>query len=176
MIDNHRRFAIGEAPGGRMLYLPNYASTLRCIGQALQSHNIEVFELRTDANEFRVQGADPNPPYTGLIELHFSLDSITILDREGQARRHQSKSEFRFDSLPEILRAVGAYIDNKHAARLRRLNNSCLSDDAEIEIEYQTRGGDIRTETLSMNVIRETAVDMYKRRTRLSNPISILTR
>src|SRR4030095_16560092 len=113
----------------------------------------EVFELRTYANEFRVQGADPNPPHTGLIELHFSLDSITILDREGQARRRQSKSEFRFDSLPERVRAVGAYID-KRAARLRRLNNCCLSDDAEIEIEYQTRGGDIRTETLSMNVIR----------------------
>jgi len=51
-----------------------------------------------------------------------------------------------------------------------------LSDDAEIEIEYQTRGGDIRAEALSMNVVRETAVDMYKRRTRLSNPISMLTR
>ena len=174
MIDNHRCCAI--VPGSRMLYLQNYATTLRCIGQALQSHNIEVFELRIDANEFRMQGADPNPPYTGLIELQFSLDSITILEREGQARRRQSKSEFRFDSLPEILRAVGAYIDNKRAARLRRLNNCCLSDDAEVEIEYQTRGGEIRTETLSMNVVRETAVDMYKRRSRLSNPISILTR
>jgi hypothetical protein len=157
-----------------MLYRQNYAATLRCIGQALQSHNIEVFELRADANEFRVQGADSNPPYTGLIELHFSPDRITILDREGQARRRQSKSEFRFDSLPEILRAVGTYIDNKRTARLRRLNNCCLSDDAAIEVEYQIRGGDIRSETLSMNVIRETAVDMYKRRTRLSNPISMV--
>jgi hypothetical protein len=157
-----------------MLYRQNYAATLRCIGQALHSHNIEVFELRTDANEFRVQGADSNPPYTGLIELHFSPDRITILDREGQARRRQSKSEFRFDSLPEILRAVGTYIDNKRTARLRRLNNCCLSDDAAIEVEYQIRGGDIRSETLSMNVIRETAVDMYKRRTRLSNPISMV--
>jgi hypothetical protein len=158
-----------------MLYLQSYASTLRCIGQALQSHNIEVFELKTDANEFRVQCEDPNPPYTALIELNFSPDNITILDREGQARRHQSKSEFRFDSLPEILRAVGEYIDNKRG-HLRRLNNCCLSDDAEIEIEYQTRGGETRTETLSMDLIRETAVDMYKRRSRLSNPISILTR
>src|SRR6266542_6571357 len=159
-----------------MPYLQKYATTLRCIGQALQSHNIEVFELRTDANQFRVQGADPNPPYTGLIQSHYSLDSITILDREGQARRSRSKSEFRFDRLPEILRAVGTYIDKKPAARLRRLNNCCLSDDAEIEIEYQTRGGDIRAETLSMNVVREIAVDMYKRRTRLTHPITMLTR
>jgi hypothetical protein len=158
-----------------MLYLPNYAGTLRCIGQALQNQNIEVFELKTEANEFRVQCADPNPPYTDLLELHFSLDSIKILDREGQARRRQTKSEFRFDSLPEILRAVGEYIDNKRG-HLRRLNNCCLSGEGDVEVEYETRAGDLRSETLEMSFIREIAIDMYKRRTRLSNPISILTR
>jgi hypothetical protein len=44
-----------------------------------------------------------------------------------------------------------------------------------VEIEYQTRAGDILTENLAMNFIRDTCVRMYKRRTRLSNPISILT-
>jgi hypothetical protein len=159
-----------------MLYLPNYAGALRCIGQALQNQNIEVFELKTEANEFRVEGADPNPPYTSLIKLNFSIDDIKIIDREGQARRRRSKSEFRFDSLPEILRAVGKYVDDKRAARLRWVNNCCLSDKDEIEIEYQTRAGDIRAETLSISAIRETAVDMYKRRTRLPNPIGMVTR
>ena len=159
-----------------MLYHPNYAGALRCIGQALQNHNIEVFELRSDANGFRVEGADPNPPFTGLIKLSFSIDDIKILDREGQAqRRRRSKSEFRFDSLPEILRAVGKYVDDKRAARLRRVNNCCLYDQGEIEIEYQTRAGDIQAETLSISAIRETAVDMYKRRTRLPNPIGMVT-
>lgn len=158
-----------------MLYLPNYARALRCIGQALQTQNIEVFELKPDANEFRVQCEDPNPPNTALIELNFSPDNITILDREGQVRRRQTNSEFRFDSLPEVLRAVGEYIDSKRA-HLRRLNNCCLSDQDEIEIEYQTRAGDIRAETLSMSAIREIAVGMYKRRTRLSNPIGMVTR
>jgi hypothetical protein len=159
-----------------MLYHPNYAGALRCIGQALQSHNIEVFELKSDANEFRVEGADPNPPFTGLIKLNFSLDDIKILDREGQARRRRSKSDFRFDNLPEILRAVGKYVDDKRAARLRWINNCCPSDQDEIEIEYQTRAGDIRAETLSMSAIREIAVDMYKKRTRLPNPIGMVTR
>jgi hypothetical protein len=81
--------------------------------------------LKTDGNEFSVQGGDPSPPYTALIELQFSLDSIKILDREGQAWRRQSKSEFRFDSIAEILRTVGEYIDNKRA-HLRRLNNCCF--------------------------------------------------
>jgi hypothetical protein len=158
-----------------MLYLPNYARALRCIGQALQTQNIEVFELKANANEFRVQCEDPNSPYTALIELNFSPDNITILEREGQGRRRQTNSEFRFDSLPEVLRAVGEYIDRKRA-HLRQLNNCCLSDQDEIEIEYQTRAGDIRAETLSMSAIRETAVDMYKRRTRLSNPFGMITR
>jgi hypothetical protein len=158
-----------------MRYLPNYAVALRCIGQELQNQNIEVFELKMDANEFRVQCEDPNPPYTALIELYFSPDRIIILEREGQARRHQSNSEFRFDSLPERLRAVGAYIENKRG-HLLRLSHCCLSDQDDVEVEYQTKAGDVRRETLGMSFIHETAVDMYKRRTRISNPTSMLTR
>jgi hypothetical protein len=160
-----------------MLYLPNYAVALRCIGQVLQSQNIEVFELKCDANDFRVQGANPDPRDTGLIELSFKLDDIRILDREGlERRRRQSKAEFRFDSLPEILRAVGKYVDDKHGSQLQRLNNCCLSDQDEVEIEYQTRAGDVRAEPLSMSGIREIAVNMYKKRTRLSNPVGMVTR
>jgi len=160
-----------------MLYLPNYAGALRCIGQALQNQKIEVFELRTHADEFRLQGGDPNPPYIALIELRFSIEDIKILDREGQARRCQSNAEIRFDSLPEILRAGGEYIDSKRGY-LHRVNNSSSSsfDGPAVEIEYETRAGDVRSETLAMSFIREAAVRMYKRRTRLSNPISILTR
>ena len=160
-----------------MLYLPNYAGALRCIGQALQNQNIEVFELKTYANEFRLQCGDPNPPYTALIELRFSIEDIKILDREGQARRRQSNAEIRFDSLPELLRAVGEYIDNTRGY-LRRVSHSSFSsfDDPAVESEYETRAGDVRSEALAMSFVRKVGVNMYKRRTRLSNPISILTR
>jgi hypothetical protein len=30
---------------------------------------------------------DPNPPYTGLINLKFSVEDLEILNREGQALR-----------------------------------------------------------------------------------------
>ena len=159
-----------------MLYRPTYASALRCIGQALESHNIDVFELiTTQANEFVVECGDPNPPYTGVLKLQYSTDSIKIIDREGQARRRQAKSELRFDSLPEILRATGKYVDSKRA-ELRRLSNCCPSDTADVELEYQTRAGDVQSETLNMSLIRETAVAMYKRRNRISNPINTITR
>jgi hypothetical protein len=164
-------------PEDPMLYLPNYAGALRCVGQELQNQNIEVFELKSHANEFRLQGGDPNPPYTALVEISFSIDRIKILDREGQARRGQSSGEVRFDSVPEILRTVGEYIDNKRG-HLRRVNNSCasISDQPVVEIEYQTRAGDVQLEPLPMRYIREAAVRMYKRRRRLPEAVNTLTR
>ena len=160
-----------------MLYLPNYASALRCIGQALQKREIEVFDLRGYPDEFRLLAGDPQPPYTALIELSFSSENIEMLDREGQARRGESPADVRFDSVSEILRAVGEYMDRKRGEPLRRINNSNfpIAGLPVIEIEYQTRAGEVRTEKLTMNIIRDASVTMYKRRARLSNPISILT-
>jgi hypothetical protein len=160
-----------------MLNLPNYAGALRCIGQVLQSREIEVFDLKSAANEFRLQAGDPHPPYTGLLELQFSTETIRNLDREGRRLREEKTKDVRFDSIPEMLRAVGQYIDNRQC-RLRRLSNSCSSigDQPSIEIEYETRQGDVMLENLSLSRLREASVRMYKRRTQLSNPINILTR
>ena len=116
---------------------------------------------------------DPNPPYTALIKLNFSVQNIEILDREGQARRGQSTTDVRFDSVPEVLRAVGEYLDHKRGY-LRRVDNSSSSE-AAVEIQYQTRAGDVQTENLATSLIHETCVHMYKRRTRRTNPISILS-
>jgi len=121
-----------------------------------------------------VLAGDPNPPYTALIRLKFSVQDIEVLDREGQARRGRSTTEItndRFDSVPEVLRAVGEYVDHKRGY-LRRVDNS---SEAAVEIEYQTRAGNIQTENLAMSLIHETCVHMYKRRTRRTNPISVLT-
>jgi len=154
-----------------------YASALRCIGQALQNQNIDVFELKSVNDGFRVQCGDPNPPYLALIELRFSIEQLKILDRQGRARRGQPNSGIRFDAVPEILRGVGGYIDSTHG-HLRRIDNSCasMSDDPVIEIEYETHSGSVQSENLTLKFIREASVNMYKRRTQLSNPGSTLTR
>jgi len=79
----------------------------------------------------------------------------------------------RFDSLPEILRAAGNYVDSQ-GGQIRMLTNSSTLE-ASIEVEYQTRSG-IKSETLATSLIRDIAVTMFKRRTRISNPIDLLTR
>lgn len=158
-----------------MFYLPSYAAAFRCIGQELQSQNIEVFELKSHADVFRLQCGDPNPPYTGIKELVFSKETLQMIDREGRRRRGQLTGEIRFDSIAEMLRTVGQYIDTK-LGRLLWLNNSGSSPDTAFELEYQTRAGQVQMETLAMSFIRETSVRMYQRRTDLNDPVNLLTR
>lgn len=161
-----------------MLNLPRYARALRCIGQALQSSRIEVFELKTHSGGYRLIAGDPQPPYTGLIELNFSAQRIEQLDREGRARRSGPKTEVRFDSVSEMLRAVGEYIDRKQAELFRVENSetSLTADAPVLVIEYRTRAGDVETETLPARFLHDASVRMYKRRSQTSNPIDILTR
>jgi hypothetical protein len=160
-----------------MLNFPDYPGALRCVGQALQQRKIEVFELKSYGDGFHLLGGDPNPPHIALLELDFSLRNIEVLHREGQARRGRSPGDVRFDSISETLRVIGKYIGNERR-HLRRIDNSCpsISDDPIVEIEYQTRAGDVQTEKLTMSFIREACVQMYRRRTPVSNPINILTR
>jgi hypothetical protein len=70
---------------------------------------------------------------------------------------------------------VGEYIDRKRGY-LRRINNSGCSSDAALELEYQTRAGQVQMETLTMRFIRDAGVRMYQRRTDLSDPVNLLTR
>ena len=158
-----------------MLYFPNYAGALRCIGQALENQNIEVFELKCHGNEFRLQCGEPNPPFTTLMKMSFSKEQIQMIDREGRARRSQAAGPIRFDTTSEILRAVGAYLDKK-GGYLQSINTSGSSSDVAVELEYQTKAGDVEVEVLPMKFIREACIQMYKRRTGLKTPINLVTR
>ena len=152
-----------------MLPIFTYAGALRCIGQALQRREIEIFELKSYAHEFRLQAGDPNPPHIALIEVRFSLDELEILNRQGKACRGQSDEPVRFDDTSQMLRAIGGYIDSKRGG-LVRIDNSypSMSADPAIEVEYKTRAGIVQAEKLVMSFLREACVNMYKRRSRLS--------
>lgn len=158
-----------------MLYLFSYAGALRCIGQELQERNIELFELECHAGGFRAQCGDPNPPYTKLIELVFSNESIQRIDREGRAQRGRARGEIRFDGIPEVLRAAGDYVDKK-AGRLRYISNGDASSDGALLVKFQSRTGDIESKSLTASFLRETCVEMHKRRSDLQHPVSSLTR
>ena len=92
-------------------------SVLRCVGQALQSRQVEVLELTSDSDEFHLQCGDPSPPYLGLVELRLLIDNSCPPTSEGPA----------------------------------------------IQIEYENGAGEIRSEKLSMSIVRDTCVRMFKR-------------
>jgi hypothetical protein len=161
-----------------MLNLSNHARALRCIGQTLRSLEIEVFELKTYAREYRLTAGDPQPPYTELIEISFSSQNIEVLDREGQALRGRASGVVRFDTLSEMLRALGEYVDRRQV-QLRRIDNSAspvVDGMPALTLEYQTRSGDIRTEDLPVSFLREASVRMYKHRAQIADRIELLTR
>lgn len=154
-----------------------YAGVLRCIGQALQKRNIDIFELKSYAAEFRLQAGGPNPPYIALIEMRFSTAQIEVLEREGKMRRGQSNDGIRFDSISEILRGIGGYVDSQRG-QLLRIDNSrvSLSDDPVVQVEYETRTGLVQSENLPMSFLREASVNMYKRRTQPTNLVTFPAR
>jgi len=83
----------------------------------------------------------------------------------------------RYDStaFPKYFVRLGEYIDKK-SGYLRWINNSGSSSDAALELEYQTRTGQVQMETLTMSFIRDACVRLYQRRTGLNDPVNLVTR
>jgi hypothetical protein len=155
--------------GAKEVVMPDvatYAGALRCIGQALQKQEIVAFELRTYGYDFRLQCGYPNPPYRNVIHLSYSLQDLEALERQGQARRGRPYNGVQFNSLPEVLRTLGKYVDDKVGHVWRVCNADQSITDPTIELEYETRDRHVHAEKLPLSLISEMSMRMYKRRTK----------
>lgn len=148
----------------RMSPYQSYSSALRCIGQALETRDVVAFELRYENDEFRLQ-CGGSSPYTELIDLSFSEQEISGLERQGHAKRRGSSNTLDFDGLPEMLRAVGRFIDSKrgHLVRICNVNSSSPADDS-FDLEYKDYNGQTRVEKLFKASLHDRLVRMYKER------------
>ena len=140
-----------------------YAAALRSVGQTLEKAGVDVFEIKNHASEFRLQCGDPNPPYVNLIPLKYSLDDLEVLERDGRAQRGKSGTQMKFSSLPEILRAVGKYIDSKNG-HLVRLSNDESDAALCVQLDYETRDRTLHSEGLSTEFVRGICTRMYQNR------------
>lgn len=141
----------------------HYSNALRCIGQALEKKQIEVFELKLKDGFFRLQCGDPEPPYLKLIELNYSFDDLLVLERKARAERGGSSERSSFDSLAELLRALGRHVD-KQRAWLLRICNAELSTTNMFKLEYMTRNRDVKSQEIGPDFLYEHCVRMYKER------------
>jgi hypothetical protein len=145
---------------------------LRTIGQELKRRGIDLFELRCLRKEYYLQCGDPNPPYVGLLEITFSDDEINSLDIAAASHRGNGLTFVDFEALPELLRAIGRYVEGKEGTLLRISSADSSTDQETMRLEYDGRDGRVHVEQLALSALAEIAMRMYKERSRASAPAS----
>jgi len=131
----------------------------------------ETFDLRCSDSEFRLHCGDPTPPHLTLIKVRYTSDDISGLELKGRAKRGGSLTTAKLDSLPEILRALGHYVDSKGGRLVRICNGDVALDSSLIMLEYETRHRQVRREDFSITSIYKHTQDMHHERSRISPDI-----
>lgn len=156
----------------------------------LEEAGIESFTLKVEGDDFlirgrkRVETSPPAAPETGLrviwrllrrtesepkasitpspvVELRYTLEDIAHLESAAKAKRTGSGASPEPHALSQILRAVGAFIDQKEGQLL-----AVSKEEQNITIEYRTLDKDVRQE-FTIAGLYDYWVKMYlKRRVR----------
>jgi len=166
----------------------NFSQLLRPVGQMLEPLQIESFSLQVEDDGvsvhaqksdeprpaapdvslrvtwqiFRRKKAEPLPepqPTAGALELHYTHEDIERMDTEGQSRRQDIAGSPEAHTLSQILRAVGAFVDQKQG---RLLGVTKESQDITIEYESALKRG--MTEKFTVASLYDYWVKMYLRR------------
>jgi hypothetical protein len=101
--------------------------------------------------------SDPNS--LSRIELCYTAEDVERLDEEGRSRRGKSESVGDAWSLSQILRSIGAYLNQKRA----RLSKITRESDS-IVVEYETSVGSKMKENLASKDLYDLWVRMYLQR------------
>jgi hypothetical protein len=162
---------------------------LRPVGQMLEPLNLESFVLRIDNEKVSVQAQKrverqtlPPPemslrvvwqalrhkkpasqeepkPNSGVVELSYTREDIERIDSEGKSKRKDTGGRPDAHALSQILRSVGAYIDQKQGKLL-----SVTKDGQELRIEYESLSKQPVTESFTVSSLYDFWIKMYLRR------------
>ena len=158
-----------------------YTQLLRPVGQALESLQIESFSLTMDGDAVAVRGrkrrdqtvdklsprgfwqlfrssrADEIDEWEA-VELRYTPEQLSHMDEEGRSKRGDLSSP-NAHSVSQIVRAVGALVDQKQARLV-----SLRKDQEKIEIQYESPLKGRTTEDFSVATLYEYWVRMYLKR------------
>jgi hypothetical protein len=200
-LDHNEITGVG---GGLMNGTMGYAQLLRAIGQALETLNIQSFEMEPVGEDFFIRGNvlstssaelldgkltydelrraiwgklpdenggnDEDTPATSLtvhspVELLYGAKDIERLEEEGRSKRVNPHGTANPSSLSQVLRCIGAYLNQKRARLLK------LSREAEtVAVEYETSLGTTIKEILSLSDLYDLWVRMYLQRAERTSP------
>ena len=172
-----------------MSELLSFSQLLRPVGQMLEPLQIESFSLKIEDGGvavfaethqtprpapardislkvswqiFRRKKAEPSPepqPSSGSLEMHYTHDDISRMDVQGQSRRTGAPGSPEAHTLSQILRAVGAFVDQKQGRLI-----SVVKDGQDISIEYESALKRPLTEKFTVASLYDYWVKMYLRR------------
>jgi hypothetical protein len=199
-LDQNQITGVG---GDLMNGMMGYAQLLRAIGQALETLNIQSFEMEPVGGDFFIRGnvllasaeslggqltydelrraiwgnlPDENggngmdTAATGLtvhspVELLYGVKDVERLEEEGRSKRVNPHGTANPSSLSQVLRCIGAYLNQKRARLLK------LSREAEtVAVEYETSLGTTIKEILSLSDLYDLWVRMYLQRAERTSP------
>ena len=136
----------------------SYHQQLRSVGQSLEAQRIRVFELSCEGERIVVKG-EPEKETSLLAALRawqkqrrsnglsasltYTGQDLEQIDRQGRANRSQANRLPDFHSLPNMLRIVGWYLDQKGAElfelRKHELSWTIVSRDKHGYPQYEER-------------------------------------
>ncbi|HKY07130.1 MAG TPA: hypothetical protein VJQ55_02770, partial [Candidatus Binatia bacterium] len=100
-----------------------------------------------------------DPSNLSSMELCYKVEDVERLDEEGRTHRGRGQSVGDAWSLSQILRSIGAYLNQKRA-RLSKI----VRDADSVTVEYETTVGSQMKETLAMRDLYDLWVRMYLHR------------
>lgn len=165
----------------------NFSQLLRPVGQMLEPLEIDSFSLRVEEGGVAVfaEKAEKTPPpadvslkvswqifrrkktptvvdpqpSSGTLELHYTHDDIVRMDSEGQKRRSGAGSSPEAHALSQILRAVGAFVDQKQGRLM-----AVTKEGQDIRIDYESALKRNLSEQFTVASLYDYWVKMYLRR------------
>jgi len=149
---------------GREFRSMGYATALRSVGILLKMHGFQTFDVRCETREYWLKCAFEIPPCSTPIKLRYTIDELKALERKNVANRSGLPGRVDFHGLPEVLRGLGGYIEKKKGNLIKITNNDATIASGAVKVEYNSSGGYLQEEMLSLASIYEICVRMYKER------------
>ena len=139
-----------------------HSNALRTIGQELEKRGIDLFELSCRRAHYTIEYSDPKPPHTQLLDISLSAEEIRSLDLDAARQRSGSFKLVNFERLPEMLRALGRYVESKDGEILKISTSASAPARDAMRLEYEERDGRIQAEELTTAAITDIAMRMYR--------------
>lgn len=142
---------------------------LRVIGHDLEIRSVKTFVVRCETDLYVVEVGYQSPPAPTPVILHYTLDDIEQLDREGRKEDDCDSGVKDFLRLSQILPAVGTYVVGR-GARLLSVSNTASTAGTMwvVTIEYETAQGERVVDSHSAFAIYDMCVRFHKLRERFN--------